>query len=181
MKNKILVFILLCIIVASALATFAFITRKTDAESIITFGNLKLKLHLYEILDDKKTEVKPDDEISILKMNDLSRILSVENVGNHPMYVRVSLKTYTLEKKEIDNVISINAKGNWVYQDGYYYYNKVLNPQDVTSELMDKIEFNTDIINSEYSGKTISLKIEVEAVQSEHNSDNVLDALGWPS
>ena len=184
MKKKILILILFCLIVTSALATYAFIIRTTNAESIITFGNLKLKAHLYTIKDGKKNEVEPDDEISISKMNELSRILSVENVGNHPMYVRVFFETYIFEnnkKKEANDIIMIDVKDNWIYQDGFYYYNKILKPKEITSELMDKIEFNTNIINTEYQGKSLNFKINVEAVQSENNSDSALNALGWPS
>ena len=45
---------------------------------------------------------------------------------------------------------------------------------------MDGISFDVDKLTSDYPGSKITWTVEVQAVQSENNSDNVLIAKGWP-
>ena len=182
-KKSLVVLVMLCLITLISV-TYAYIVRESNTSSIITFGSLKMELIETTIKDGKEVRVANNDDMDISNTNTVSRIVKVKNIGNHPMFVRVSLniKGKTKNKENIDtsNIISMNIKDNWVYKDGYYYYGKVLKPDEVTSELIDEIIFNNNYILQNYKGSKFSLDIKAEAVQSEHNKDNVLEAVGWP-
>lgn len=181
MKKRYLVLILLLIIV-SASATYAFIVRESDTESIITFGSLKMKLMETTLVNGEEIEVS-DDALDISNATNVSRIVRVKNVGRHSMYVRVKLNIYGEndgETFDISDAYKIDTSDNWIYQDGYYYYKDALSENEITDELMKEIVFDNDIVNSKYQGSKFNLEIKGEALQRENNKDNVLEATGWP-
>lgn len=182
MKKKTLVLILGCLITVSALVTVAYIVREANTRSTITFGNLALKPHLYTLEGGSMIEVDPNETVSISGIPSLSRILNIENVGNHPMYVRVNFETFLVDNESelIDNIIYVNEKDDWIQSGGYYYYDTTLAPGEKTTDLMDEILFDTASIDTNYRGSSIDYRINIEAIQSEHNEDNVLNAKGWP-
>lgn len=180
MKKRIIFVILLVLIIVSASVTYAYIVRESTAETVITFGSLKLKLHYYTLDNDKEVEIKEDDNLSIYGMNKLSRMVRLENIGGHSMYVRVKLDIKDSNNHDISNIITINELDNWIYDDGYYYYKYELNPGEMTTKLMDEIIFNKEEVTNNYRGMAIKFKINAEAVQAEHNESDVLEAKGWP-
>lgn len=182
MGKKALVVVLGCVVAVFVAATAAFVVNKKNTESIITFGNLALKPHLYTVEDGETIEVDPSETIPISETPSLSRMLNIENVGEHPMYVRVGFDTFLAhdDTQKVTDVIYIDEKPGWTYADGFYYYNATLEPGSTTTELMDEIKFDNAVAIAKYKGKEIDFKINIEAVQSEHNEDNALDANGWP-
>ena len=182
-KKTIIILIVLCLITIISV-TYAYIVRETNTSSIITFGSLKMDLIETTIKDGEEVRVTNHDDMDISNTNTASRIVKVKNIGNHPMYVRVSLniegKTKSKEAIDTTNLVSMNIKDNWTYKDGYYYYNEVLNPDETTSELIDEIVFNNNYIVDNYDRSKFTLNIKAQAVQSEHNKENVLEAVGWP-
>lgn len=181
MKKRYLILILLLIIV-SASATYAFIVRESDTESIITFGSLKMKLIETTLVDGEEVEVS-DEVLNISHVTNASRIVRVKNVGEHSMYVRVKLDVYGENegsKVDISDAYKIDTSENWIYQDGYYYYKYALSENEITDELMREIVFDNNIVTSKYQGFKFNLDIKGEALQRENNKDNVLEAEGWP-
>lgn len=182
-KKSIIILIILCIITLISV-TYAYVVRKTNTSSIITFGSLKMELIETTIKDGKEVRVDNNDDMDISNTNTVSRIIKVKNIGKHPMYVRIllNIKGKTKDKEEINttNIISIIPKDNWIYNDGYYYYDKALNPNETTTELIDEIIFDNNHIFQNYRGSKFTLDIKAEAVQSEHNKDDVLEVVGWP-
>jgi hypothetical protein len=58
---------------------------------------------------------------------------------------------------------------DWVlHGDGYFYFKYYLTQGQVTSELLQSVTF-TDL-GPEYSGKTLSVKVLVEGVQTTHDA-----------
>ena len=181
MKKRYLVLILLLIIV-SVSATYAFIVRESDTESIITFGSLKMKLMETTLVNGEEIEVS-DDALDISNATNVSRIVRIKNVGRHSMYVRVKLNIYGENNGEIYDIsdaYKIDTSDNWIYQDGYYYYKYALSKDEITDELMKEIVFDNDIVTTKYQGSKFNLEIKGEALQRENNKDNVLEATGWP-
>lgn len=182
MKKRYLILILLLLIV-SVSATYAFIIRETDSESIITFGSIKMDLMETTLVGDEEVEVPDGDTLDISDSTNVSRIVRVKNVGRHPMYVRAKLDVYGEKDGEffdVSDAYKIDTSENWIYQDGYYYYKDSLSDNEITDELMKEIEFDNEIVNTKYQGYKFNLKIEGQALQSENNKDNVLEAEGWP-
>ena len=102
--------------------------------------------------------------------------VSVLNSGEKAQYVRVKISK--------DNWIN---KDDWIVPDNrtdsenvYVYYNKVLNPGERTPELMDSIIlFDSKSENTnKYSGKTININWDAEAVQTVAAGDAMLTEWG---
>ena len=181
MKKRYLILILLVLIV-SVSATYAFIVKESDTESIITFGSLKMKLMETTLVDGEEVEVS-DEVLNISHVTNVSRIVRIKNVGKHSMYVRVKLDVYGENegnRVDISDAYKIDTSENWIYQDGYYYYKDALSENEITDELMREIVFDNDVVNSKYQGFKFVLDIKGEALQRENNKDNVLEAEGWP-
>ena len=107
--------------------------------------------------------------------------VSVLNSGEKAQYVRVKISK--------DNWVNINLinKDDWIVSDNhtdsenvYVYYNKVLNPGERTPELMDSIIlFDSKSENTnKYSGKTININWDAEAVQTVAAGDAMLTEWG---
>ena len=103
--------------------------------------------------------------------------VSVLNSGEKAQYVRVKISK--------DNWVNINLinKDDWIVTDSenvYVYYNKVLNPGERTPELMDSIIlFDSKSENTnKYSGKTININWDAEAVQTVAAGDAMLTEWG---
>ena len=174
-------FLILCLGIFSS---SAFLIRKIKTDNVITFGNVKVQL-INHTLDEngKEVEVK-DGKEELLIYVDVSRIIKVKNVCNHPVYVRVKLNTTGKKNQEIfpaeDYVNYKFADEKWREKDGWIYYTDVLEPNKTTEDLMRGIEFDVNRLTSEYAGSDIEFKAEVQAVQSENNSKNVFAVEGWP-
>ena len=70
---------------------------------------------------------------------------------------------------------------NWkLHTDGWYYYTGIVEPGQTTPVLFTQVTFVGDKVTNEYLGKMFSLDVAVQAVQSEHNGNEPLEALGWP-
>ena len=111
----------------------------------------------------------------------IEKRVSVLNSGEKAQYVRVKISK--------DNWVNINLinKDDWIVPDNrtdsenvYVYYNKVLNPGERTPELMDSIIlFDSKSENTnKYSGKTININWDAEAVQTVAAGDAMLTEWG---
>lgn len=183
MKKKTIMIVSLVFIISLLSFTLAYVIRETDTSSIITFGSLKMKLIETTIENGEEKEVNLYDTMDISNSTNVSRIVKVKNVGNHPMYVRLKLSVVGKNNNDdidLTNLVTIPILENWIYQDGYYYYNDILEKNEESTPLIEEIIFNQQTLANDYIGAKIKLEIDAYAVQSEHNSDNVLEAEGWP-
>ena len=178
-KKKIL---LLCLILAllsmSAVGTYANYTRTDIATNTITTGSVDMIIHETGL----GGAPYPTDPVVILPGDVVNKVVTVENNGNQPMYLRVRL-TPGVNDPALSAQDCIRMDINhtdWIARDGYYYYNQVLNPGETTLPLLTKVTFVGEKITNAYLGKLFSLDVAVFAVQSVHNGDSPLEAQGWP-
>ena len=181
-KSKRIVIVLFLILLALAGLSYSFVIKSTTNSNIIKFGSLKLKLIETTLVDGEEKEVNDGYE-DVLKPV-ASRMVRVKNVGKHPMYLRFSLNTYVItndEKTSLGNLVSYDVnETDYIYKDGWYYYKKVLLPNETTENLITKIIFDVDNIKQQYENGRLNFDVDVGAVQSENNADNVLEVEGWP-
>ena len=184
---------LICIAAASVLLiccaapTIAFITRQTKTENIITFGNVRLQLHETTLNEDnQEIEFQEDTETDITHSDTCSRIVRVENLGEQPIYLRVSLSMEGTQEDgtsfQADEYASYQLnEEDWYYENGWYYYKTELAPHVTSEELMTQVIFN-DIseITEKYPGSKFKLSIDAQGVQSKNNGGSVSEAAGWP-
>jgi len=189
MKLKIDIHIVLIIVISllCITATMTFITKKITANNVITFGNLEMQL-IQTTLDEnnKEKEVKNNEILDITYSPIVSRIVKMQNIGKQDFFARVSLEIIGTDannkKFNANNLVSYNINTNdWIYKDGWYYYKKIVKQNDVTSNLMTQINFNTNKITADYPKSNFKFNIKAEVVQAKNNAVNVLNVVGWPS
>ena len=159
--------------------SLAYYTTVGKATNVVTSGDIQLKIH------EKTADGSdfPAEGVYVIPGDIVSKQVSVENVCSHPFYLRVTLESKS-DNPELDPdeimILNINTE-NWTYRNGFYYYNRPLQPGEYTVPLFTTVEFVGNKIDLSHSGSTMSLTVNGYAVQSENNpAKNPWDATGWP-
>ena len=179
MKKKLsIIFGIIAILAVISVGTLAYFTSEQNAENVISAGNIKLEIH-------EKTasgEDFPEEGIIVMPGDTVSKIVTVENTGDHPLYLRVKLtEGVSDEALTDDDCLDININRScWLAKDGYYYYYRALQSGETTEQLFSEVYFDLYNIDNKYLGKYFTLNVAASAVQSENNGSDVLNAMGWP-
>ena len=180
-RNRLLIIALAAILVtALTQPTLAYYTAYGKATNVVTSGSISMKIH--EKTADG-TEF-PTEGVYVIPGDIVSKQVSVENICEHPFYLRVKLvSTATNEALTADDCMKINTDTqNWTYVDGYYYFNRVLKPGQVTPALFTQVEIVGSKVDKSHIGSTLSLTVNAYAVQSQNNpAAQPWDAFGWPA
>ena len=188
-NKKPLIFVIVFLIVGTiAGVTLAYYTT-TD-----TFSN-RFDTSTYGMVVQEKFQ-SPDN----WKPGDTTpKTVTATNTGEVPAAVRIKLTPSWVDKNgdpldiydENNHLVALinYAEGwdsDWIYQDGYYYYNGKLNPNEITPSLIESVTYNPNaVIDSEktctedttthktkcvtratgYAGGTYTLTIDVETIQ----------------
>lgn len=177
-----LLLVALAAILATGLTqpTLAYYTTVGRATNVVTSGDVGLKIH-------EKTadgSVFPTEGVYVIPGDVVSKQVSVENVCSHPFYLRVKLVSGTTNETLLpEQCLKMNIDlQNWTYTDGYYYFNRVLLPGEITPALFTQVEIVGSKVDQTHIGSTLSLTVNAYAVQSENNpADHPWDASGWPA
>ncbi len=179
MKRKLITVSLIAVILSLlSVGTVAYFTTQGRAANVITTGSLEFVIH-------EKTatgEDFPKDGIVIMPGDEISKVVTIENVGGHPMYLRVALEQSVNDAALTAGGcirLDINTE-HWTYRDGYYYYNQALQAGGTTEPLYTTVFIDGKNVGNAYLGKVFALDISAYAVQSENNGATPFDALGWP-
>ena len=146
----------------------------------MTSGDIKLKIH--EKTDDGSDF--PDEGVYIIPGDIVSKQVSVENVCGHPFYLRVKLVSgSTNQELNAEDCLKMNIDTkNWTYKDGYYYFNRILQPGETTPALFTEVEIVGSKVDQRHIGSVLSLTVSAFAVQSENNpAEFPWNASGWPA
>ena len=169
--------IMLTVLTQPSLAYYTSIARATN---VVTSGGVQLQIH------EKTADGSdfPADGVYIIPGDIVSKQVSVENVCDHPFYLRVKLvsgSTNTALSPDDCLRLDINTD-NWTAQDGFYYYNRILQPGQTTENLFTQVEIVGSKVDRSHIGSTLSLTVNAYAVQSENNpADFPWEAAGWPA
>lgn len=176
----------LAVILLALLAgtTRAYFTDTGEAVNVITSGKIDIVLHETRIQDG---EEKPyEGAVEVVPGKSVSKIVRVQNTGNSPAYVRVSVDRELrlaegVEGTADDSLISIDFDTvNWIYSDGYYYYKAPLEPGKYTEALFESVDFAAEMPNL-YKRGTASVTVRAFATQVRNNdTGGPLGAEGWP-
>ena len=171
-----LAMMLLTLFTQESIAYYSTIGKATN---VVTSGNVKLKIHERT---DQGTEF-PENGVYIMPGDIVSKEVSVENICEHPFYLRVKM-VYGVNAEELsaEDCFKLNIdETNWTYMDGWYYYNGVVEPGTTTPTVFTKVEIVGDKVDNSYIGKTLTLTVAAHAVQVEHNvAERAWEAAGWP-
>lgn len=187
MKRTIL-FLSVLIICISILAgsTLAVFTADATAHNVITTGGVKIALQ--EWADEEET--KPFQNLNgIMPGSSAVKIVKVKNTGKSDAWVRIKItKVISLDTslnldpdfKPNTDLISLDFNStDWTLKDGYYYYNAVLKPGEVTEPIFKKVTLDKSIGN-EFQNAEIAVDITAHAVQAANNGTAATAAVGWP-
>jgi predicted ribosomally synthesized peptide with SipW-like signal peptide len=180
-KSRLLL-IALAAILATVLTqpTLAYYTKIGKATNVVTSGNIELKIH--ETTADGSPF--PSQGVYVIPGDIVSKQVRVENVCTHPFYLRLALvSSATNETLTPEDCLELDIDTeNWTYRDGFYYYNVILQPGEMTSALFTQVEITGSKVDQTHIGSTLSLTVNAYAVQSENNpAEHPWDASGWPA
>ncbi len=180
--NKRLLIVSLVVIICAVMAvigTSAFFTKTGEVKTVIKTGNVDIAVH-------DKTAAGESSEATVYDImpgDTVEKIVTVENTGTHPVYVRVKV-TPRISNEKLDPScleIAFNTT-DWTYDesDGYHYYNNVLEAGETTAPIYDSVYVNGPKVDNDYRAEYFSIDVVAGGVQSENNGQTVWDAAGWP-
>ena len=178
------------VVVALAAALLAFMGQSTaayyqtigKATNVVTSCNIQFIIHE---MTDQGTEF-PTEGVYILPGDVVSKKVSIESDCAHPFYLRVKL-VYGTDAQDLtaEDCLKLNINSDkWQLHDGWYYYKDVVNPGETTTDVFSHVEIVGSKVDTAHIGKTLSLTVNAQAVQSENNpikGDNIYTASGWPT
>ena len=159
----------------------AYYTTVGTATNVVTSGNITMQIHERT---DQGTQF-PTEGVYVVPGDVVSKVVTVENVCEHPFYLRVKL-VYGINSQELpyEDCFKLNINSeNWKLHDGWYYYTGILQPGEETPHVFSHVEIVGDKVDTSYIGKTLQLTVVAHATQSENNpitDGQVYTAAGWP-
>lgn len=186
MLGKIKIKIFVVALVAAMMAfistsTLAYYSTVGKATNVVTSGNIQFIIH--EMTDQGKAF--PKEGVYIVPGDIVSKKVSIESDCDHPFYLRVKM-VYGVDSTEltVEDCFKLNInEEHWVLHDGWYYYKEVVDPGETTPDVFSHVEIVGSKVDNDYLGKTLTLTVKAQAVQSENNpitDGNAYTASGWP-
>ena len=161
--------------------TLAYYSTVGKATNVVTSGNIQFIIH-------EKTDAGtdfPKEGVYIVPGDIVSKRVSIESDCEHPFYLRVKI-VYGVDSKELsaEDCFKLNINEEfWEQYDGWYYYKGIVNPGETTPNVFSHVEIVGSKVDNSYIGKTLTLSVIAQAVQSENNpidGDDTFTASGWP-
>ena len=181
-KMKIVVVALMAtLITLMSQATLAYYQAVGKATNVVTSGNIRFIIHE---TTDQGTEFSKDG-VYIVPGDIVSKRVSIESDCDHPFYLRVKV-VYGVNSEELpaEDCFKLNInEEHWELHDGWYYYKEVVDPDETTPYVFSHVEMVGSKVDNRYIGKTLTLTVNAQAVQSENNpldDGKVYTASGWP-
>lgn len=185
MKKKLLIGAMLVLVLGlTVMGTSAFFTQEETAHNVVTTGGIDIELIEKAIVDGEEVDFK--DVYGVLPGADVSKIVTVRNIGENEAFIRVSVK------KSIDLAEGVEGEpdlslitfdfntDDWTEgKDGYWYCSKPLGIGETTPALFTTVSFSKSMDNM-YQKCAAHVDIKVQAVQTANNGKTALEAAGWP-
>lgn len=178
-RGKLLLLAALAVILAVIIVppVLTYYTATEEIPGVVTSGNIKYIIH-----NELSSGSAAPEQLIVIPGDEVDRRLFVENDGQQPFYLRVKLVCTLGQQDATGYVEPCAVDSNWTLVDGYYYYNAVLEPGQVTSALFTQLLINGSKVDQTHIGQTLTLRADVEAVQSKNNpADHPWDAAIWPA
>lgn len=188
MKRKILCLSVIAIMLAIlAAGTIAYFTADGRAHNVITTGSINITVVEQQKGENGMTVEYPTEPITnVVPGAEISKIVTIRNDGKSTAWIRVKVGTeieLAGEGEANTSLVALNFDDtNWTEKDGYYYYNKPVDPTESTTALFDTVKFDPQMGN-EYQNCTVNINIYAQAVQTANNNPEggVTEVKGWPA
>ena len=163
-------------------STLAYYSTVGKATNVVTSGNIQFIIH--EMTDQGKEF--PKEGVYIVPGDIVSKKVSIESDCEHPFYLRVKM-VYGVDSQELtsEDCFKLNINEEyWELHDGWYYYKGIVESGKTTPDVFSHVEIVGSKVDNDYLGKTLTLTVKAQAVQSENNpiTDGITyTASGWPA
>ncbi len=161
--------------------TVAYYQTVGKATNVVTSGSIQFLIH--EMTD--QNNAFPKEGVYIIPGDVVSKRVSIESDCNHPFYLRVKM-VYGTDAQDLsaEDCLKLNINtDDWQLHDGWYYYKYIVNPGETTANVFSHVEIVGSKVDTHHIGKTLSLTVTAQAVQSANNpitDGNIYTASGWP-
>ena len=162
-------------------STLAYYSTVGKATNVVTSGNIQFIIH--EMTDQGKEF--PQEGVYIIPGDVVSKEVTIESDCEHPFYLRVKM-VYGVNSQELsaEDCFKLNINDeHWELYDGWYYYKGIVDPGATTPYVFSHVEIVGSKVDNSYIGKTLTLTVDAQAVQSENNpltDGKAYTASGWP-
>lgn len=181
-RRLVLLALALCVAAVTATGTLAYFTAEETAYNVITTGYLDMILH------ETTTDGQPFPEGGLDNLMPgmvVDKVVTVENAGSVEFFLRVALDQAITPAQGVDAelnfdhiTLDINTTDWTLGEDGFYYYNRVLQPGETTEPLFTTVTFEPEMGN-DYMNARVEITVRAQAVQSRNNGDAPMTAVGW--
>lgn len=191
-----------CLLLAAGGTTLAYFTDSETAHNVVTSGGVDIGIVEKTKVGDDLLDFPEEGVLGVMPGESVSKIVTVENTGSAPAWVRVKVDRSVLGEDEAElplaaevkvkgaggsdgvaevEVVSFEVEDGWVDGgDGWWYWTSPVAPGGSTGVLFDAVSF-AKLTPDAYQGCTASVDVSAQAVQSAHNGETVLGAAGWPA
>lgn len=156
-------------------------TTLGNSANVITSGEIKM-----QIVEKGYGDVEYHQEgIYVMPGDIVTKRLSIRSLCDHPFYLRVKI-VYGINSEELsaEDCFKLNIDESiWLYHDGWYYYNGIVEAGQETPNVFSQVEIVGNKMDANYIGKTLQLTVDAQALQSENNpipNDGLSALPGWP-
>lgn len=188
MKKKIfaVAVIAICLSILAS-ATLAYYTAEDTAHNVITTDQITVIIEEWQEGEDGKWIAYPSEPITVLPATQVSKIVTVKNV-HADSFVRAKYDIVLRKNGEVvdypTDVITITVNDTeWQRKSGdssWWYYSASLEAGETTAPLITAVVFDGPGMTDEYQNCTVEVIVTAQAVQTVHNGNTALEALGWP-
>ena len=162
--------------------TLAFYTTVGTATNVVTSGGVQFIIHE---MTDQGTEF-PKEGVYIVPGDIVSKRVTIESDCGNPFYLRVKI-LYGINSQELtaEDCFKLNINEEyWELHDGWYYFKHIVEPGETTPYVFSHVEIVGSKVDKSYIGKTLTLTVNAQAVQSQNNpiqDGKTYTASGWPA
>lgn len=182
-RRKLVVIALVAIVLSLfSYSSLAYYALAGTATNVVTSGGIQFFIHE---TTDQGTPF-PEEGVYIVPGDVVSKKVTIESACAHPFYLRVKI-VYGVDSAELtaEDCFKLNIdQTNWILHEGWYYYKDIVQPGETTPEVFSHVEIVGDKVDNSYIGKTLTLTVNAQAVQSENNpliDGKIYTASGWPA
>lgn len=192
MKKRIVALAVSAICLATiASSTLAYFTDEQHVHNILTSGGISIQVvETMQGEGDAMVEFPKEGLRGIMPGTVVSKTVQIQNTGANEAWIRVKVdssiiaadgKNLALNLQDGTEVITYDVLDGWQPgTDGYFYYEKPVPVQMLTTPLFETVRFAPKMGN-EYQNCTANIVISAQAVQTANNGVSVMDASGWPT
>lgn len=170
---------LICGLAILATGTAANFVVEETAYNVITTGLLYMEL----VEETTGGQPWPEEGFAdVIPGKKIDKIAKVHNNGAVPFFCKVTVtgtvKAYDGGELSFEPVTLDYDTEHWILKGESYYYYRILYPGEVTEPLFTEVSF-APTMGNEYMRAKVNINVLAQAVQSDNNGTDPLEALGW--